>query len=122
MAITPKDAGSIIILKDRDDPKVLWVKRSPKLMFMGGFHAFPGGQLDKEDADIPVTGCAGDEAAMRVCAVREIFEETGLLLAKGTDRLSADRIAEKRKALASEAKSFRQILEEDDLEITWFGF
>ena len=117
MAITPKDAGSIIILKDRDDPKVLWVKRSPKLMFMGGFHAFPGGQLDKEDAGIAVSGCAGDEAMMRVCAVREIFEETGLLLAKGADRLSADRIAEKRKALADESKSFRQILEEDDLEI-----
>jgi len=74
MAATPKDAGSIIILKDRDDPKVLWVKRSPKLMFMGGFHAFPGGQLDKQDAAIAVNGATGDEAAMRACAVREIFD------------------------------------------------
>jgi glyoxylase-like metal-dependent hydrolase (beta-lactamase superfamily II)/8-oxo-dGTP pyrophosphatase MutT (NUDIX family) len=117
MAITPKDAGSIIILKDPDDPKMLWVKRSARLMFMGGFHAFPGGQLDKEDAGIPVNDCEGDQAAMRVCAVREIFEETGLLLAKGAERLSADQISAKRRAMAEGSKSFRQILEEDDLEI-----
>jgi endoribonuclease LACTB2 len=117
MAATPKDAGSIIILKDRTDPKVFWVKRSPKLMFMGGFHAFPGGQLDKEDGLIPVSECEGADASMRACAVREIFEETGLLLARGAERLSAERIREKRRELAEGAKSFRQILEEDDLQI-----
>src|SRR6185295_13085105 len=104
MAITPKDAGSIIILKDRGNPKVLWVKRSPRLMFMGGFHAFPGGQLDKEDASIPVNDYAGDEAAMRACAVREIFEETGLLLAGGAERLTASRIADHRRSLADGSK------------------
>jgi glyoxylase-like metal-dependent hydrolase (beta-lactamase superfamily II)/8-oxo-dGTP pyrophosphatase MutT (NUDIX family) len=118
MAATPKDAGSIIILKDRTDPKVFWVKRSPKLMFMGGFHAFPGGQLDKEDGLIPVSECEeADAAAMRACAAREVFEEAGLLLAKGAERLSAERIREKRRDLAAGAKSFRQILEEDDLRI-----
>src|SRR6185295_4447156 len=117
MAITPKDAGSIIILKDRDDPKVLWVKRSPKLMFLGGFHAFPGGQLDKEDALIAVNGATGDEAAMRVCAVREIFEETGLLIANGAEQLTSERLAEKRRALAGGTVTFRQMLGEDELEI-----
>jgi glyoxylase-like metal-dependent hydrolase (beta-lactamase superfamily II)/8-oxo-dGTP pyrophosphatase MutT (NUDIX family) len=118
MAITPKDAGSVIILKDREDPKMLWVKRSPKLMFMGGFHAFPGGQLDKEDAGIPVSDCEGDEAAMRACAVREIFEETGLLLAEGAERLSPAQIAERRRALADGSKTFEQMLKEDDLKIS----
>ena len=118
MAATPKDAGSIIILKDRRDPKVFWVKRSPKLMFMGGFHAFPGGQLDKGDGAVPVSECEDAEgAALRACAVREVFEETGLLLARGAERLSAARISEKRRELASGAKGFRQILEEDDLQI-----
>src|ERR1051325_9671665 len=118
MAVTPKDAGSIILLKDHSDPKVFWVKRSPKLMFMGGFHAFPGGQLDKEDNLIRVEGCEeADAAAMRACAVREIFEETGLLLARGAERLTAEQIREKRLEMAAGAKSFRQILEEDDLQI-----
>jgi len=118
MAATPKDAGSIILLKDHDDPKVLWVKRSPKLMFMGGFHAFPGGQLDKEDAAIPVSGATGDEAAMRACAVREIFEETGLLIADGAERLSAERLAAMRRALADGAITFGRMLAEDGLEIS----
>src|SRR5262245_12491894 len=101
MAATPKDAGSIIILKDPDDPKLLWVKRNDKLMFMGGFHAFPGGQLDKEDQETPVSGYAGDEAAMRACAAREVFEEIGVLLAEGAERLTTAQIAEARRALAS---------------------
>jgi len=122
MASTPKDAAAIILLKDRDDPRVFWVKRSPKLQFMGGFHAFPGGQLDKEDSSIAVRDCDGAEASMRVCAVREFFEETGVLLARGADRLSVEKIAEKRRAMAEGTKSFRDVLAEDDLEIARLDF
>lgn len=121
MPVTPKDAAAIILLKDSDDPHVFWVKRSTKLRFMGGFHAFPGGQLDKEDASIAVTGCEGDEAAMRACAVREFFEEAGVLLAHGTERLSLEQIAAKREALNGNA-SFKQILEDDNLEIVASDF
>ncbi|HXU40034.1 MAG TPA: MBL fold metallo-hydrolase [Blastocatellia bacterium] len=117
MPVTPKDAAAIILLKDQPDPKVFWVKRSPKLKFMGGFHAFPGGQLDKEDGSIIVAGCDGEEAVMRACAVREFFEETGVLLAHGAERLSLERIAEKRRAMNENLKSFKQTLDEDALEI-----
>lgn len=122
MAVTPKDAAAIILLKDRTDPKVFWVKRSPKLQFMGGFHAFPGGQLDKEDSSITVAGCDGEEAVMRVCAVREFFEETGVLLARGAERLSVERIADKRRAMNEGERSFKQTLEEDALEIACADF
>jgi glyoxylase-like metal-dependent hydrolase (beta-lactamase superfamily II)/8-oxo-dGTP pyrophosphatase MutT (NUDIX family) len=117
MAATPKDAGSIIILKDPDDPKLLWVKRSARLAFMGGFHAFPGGQLDKEDLETPVPGCAGDEAAMRACAVREVFEEIGVLLAEGANQLTAAQNADARRALSAGEKTFQQILRENHLAI-----
>src|SRR5262249_4149317 len=117
MAATPKDAGSIIILKDPDDPKLLWVKRSDRLMFMGGFHAFPGGQLDKEDQETTVSGYTGDEAAMRACASREVFEEMGVLLAEGAERLTAAQIAEARRALASGEKTFQQALADHDLTV-----
>jgi endoribonuclease LACTB2 len=122
MSATPKDAAAIILLRDRADPKVFWVKRSQKLKFMGGFHAFPGGQLDKEDSAITVTGSDGDEAVMRACAVREFFEETGVLLARGAEALSPEQISAKRLAMTEGAKSFKQILEEDRLEIAGSDF
>jgi glyoxylase-like metal-dependent hydrolase (beta-lactamase superfamily II)/8-oxo-dGTP pyrophosphatase MutT (NUDIX family) len=122
MPVTPKDAAVIILLKDRTDPKVFWVKRSPKLQFMGGFHAFPGGQLDKEDSAIRVSGCDGEEALMRACAVREFFEETGVLLAHGVERLTLEHIAEMRGALNRSSTSFGQILEDDNLEIVGSDF
>src|SRR5215510_6688711 len=118
MASIPKDAAAVIMLKDPQDPKVFWVKRNPKLAFMGGFHAFPGGQLDKDDALVSVTGCdASDESAMRACAVREFFEETGVLLALGAERLSAAQLTGKRRDLSNGAKSFFQILDEDHLTL-----
>ncbi|MEK6284926.1 MAG: MBL fold metallo-hydrolase [Acidobacteriota bacterium] len=122
MPVTPKDAAAIILLKDPADPKVFWVKRSPKLKFMGGFHAFPGGQLDKEDSGIGVVGGDGDEAVMRACAVREFFEETGVLLARGAERLSPAQISAKREAMQAGTKSFKHILEEDGLEIVGSHF
>ena len=122
MPVTPKDAAAIILLKDRHDPKVFWVKRSPKLQFMGGYHAFPGGQLDKEDNLIRVTGCEGEDAVMRVCAVREFFEETGVLLARGTGNLSLARIAAKRATMTAGDKSFKALLEDDSLEINCSDF
>src|SRR5262245_3300753 len=122
MPVTPKDAGSIILLRDRKDPHVFWVKRSTKLQFMGGFHAFPGGQLDKEDASVRVVGCEAEEAAMRACAVREFFEETGVLLARGAERFSVEEIAAKRVELTKDTKTFRQTIEEDGFEIVASDF
>jgi glyoxylase-like metal-dependent hydrolase (beta-lactamase superfamily II)/8-oxo-dGTP pyrophosphatase MutT (NUDIX family) len=118
MPAMPKDAAAIILLKDRQDPKVFWVKRSYKLAFMGGFHSFPGGQLDEEDRTLNVTNSNGNDAsAMQACAVREFFEETGVLLAEGTAALSPERLIEQRRALEQQTKSFKQILDEDRLVI-----
>jgi glyoxylase-like metal-dependent hydrolase (beta-lactamase superfamily II)/8-oxo-dGTP pyrophosphatase MutT (NUDIX family) len=89
---------------------------------MGAFHAFPGGQLDKADAAIPVAGCDPDGAAMRVCGARELFEETGVLIARGSESLPAERLAEKRRELAADSKSFEQLLAEDRLEIDAAAF
>ena len=118
MAATPKDAAAIILLKDPGDPKVFWVKRSPKLAFMGGFHTFPGGQLDKDDSTIEVKGSdLSDSSRMRVCAVREMFEEAGVLVARGSERVSPESLQSKRLDLENGQKSFKEILDEDQLEI-----
>ena len=118
MAATPKDAAAIILLKDPADPKVFWVKRSPKLAFMGGFHTFPGGQLDRGDGAIKVAGLDDeDEAKMRVCAVRELFEEAGTLIARGAERISPGRLAAQRLELEGGTKTLKQILDDDEVQI-----
>ncbi|HWC76870.1 MAG TPA: MBL fold metallo-hydrolase [Blastocatellia bacterium] len=118
MSVTPRNAAAIILLKDPSDPKVFWVKRSPKLAFMGGFHSFPGGQLDKSDEEIRVGGCdRADEERMRVCAVRELLEEAGVLVARGAAPLSSEEIARARRDLEAGTRSFQEILEEGGLKI-----
>jgi glyoxylase-like metal-dependent hydrolase (beta-lactamase superfamily II)/8-oxo-dGTP pyrophosphatase MutT (NUDIX family) len=118
MASVPKDAAAVIMLKDPSDPRVFWVKRNPALAFMGGYHAFPGGQADKEDSAIQVSGCqAADESAMRVCAARELFEETGVLLARGSERLSSAELAERRRLIAGGSSPFLEILKQDGLHL-----
>src|SRR5437588_328330 len=59
---------------------------------------------------------------MERVAGSSFFEETGVLLARGAERLSAEKIAAKRRAMAEGAKSFRDVLAEDDLEIARLDF
>ncbi|HEU4388879.1 MAG TPA: MBL fold metallo-hydrolase [Blastocatellia bacterium] len=122
MPVKPKDAAAIILLKDYTNPRVYWIKRSQKLAFMGGFHAFPGGQLDADDFSVSVAGCdKPEESAMRACAVRELFEETGVLLASGAEPVSNERLKGHRIELARDEKTFSAMLKEESLQITAAG-
>ena len=89
----PKDAAAIILLRHNTDPhnpEVFLVKRSEKLAFLGGFHAFPGGQFDADDAATPVENCSDADTRMAIsCAARELFEETQVLVARGGDALTS---------------------------------
>ncbi len=91
------------VILHREGPRgreVVLVRRGKDLRFAGGWHAFPGGRLDAEDLAVPVAGAAGSEAALVACAVRELFEETGVLLARGRARIGAgDRTAARRALL-----------------------
>ena len=92
MISTPKDAAAVILLKSNHDPQnpeVFLVRRSEKLAFLGGFHAFPGGQFDGDDAMTPVDNC--DDLQTRAAisaAARELFEELGVLLVRGGEPLT----------------------------------
>ena len=63
---SPRSAAAVILIRHSGpEIEVFWVRRAQHMAFQGGYHAFPGGQLDpNEDA--------------RICAAREVFEETGL--------------------------------------------
>ncbi|HEY0762393.1 MAG TPA: MBL fold metallo-hydrolase [Pyrinomonadaceae bacterium] len=91
-ANTPKDAAAVILLRQDTDPanpEVFWVKRSDKLAFLGGFHAFPGGQIDAEDAEVDVRNAPNPETATMISgAARELFEELGVLVVRGGEALT----------------------------------
>jgi len=80
----PREASAVIVFRRASDGvEVFWLEREQRLSFAGGFFAFPGGKVDAADAQVPVQGATGLEAQRLVTAARELFEETGLLLARG---------------------------------------
>jgi len=90
--VVPKDAAAIILLRqdtDPQNPELYWVRRSDKLAFLGGFHAFPGGQIDATDAHVDVRNSPdAATAAMISGAARELFEELGVLVTRGGETLT----------------------------------
>ena len=91
--------------------KVVWARRNPKLKFLGGFHAFPGGKADADDHAIGVAGSRDPEiAGMLTCAVREVFEEVGVLLVRGGEKLTKGQRASLHDDLISSRSSFAEIL------------
>jgi 8-oxo-dGTP pyrophosphatase MutT (NUDIX family) len=98
--VEPRDAATLIVWRQgRDGPKVLMGRRSPRAVFVPGFFVFPGGRIDPADRTVAAAtlldpsavermGVRGDEnlaQALALAAVRETFEETGLMLAASGD-------------------------------------
>ncbi len=117
----PKDAAAIVLLRHNtnpEDPEVFLVKRSEKLAFLGGFYAFPGGQFDATDAEAPVENCAHAETQVAIsCAARELFEETGVLLARGGEALTTGQRASLLDDLQSGRMSWPDLLKHYNLHL-----
>ncbi|MHB8417659.1 MAG: MBL fold metallo-hydrolase [Myxococcales bacterium] len=107
----PRDAAVVILWREGPSGRELfWLRRGARLAFGGGMYAFPGGKLDAEDAEVPVEGASGPAAALRACAARELFEETGVLLGHDPARLSARELDGHRLRLLAGETSFREVL------------
>src|ERR687895_504805 len=135
--LPPKISAAVVLWRRRegggpDEVEVFWVKRSESLPFMGGWHAFPGGGLSRSDAHLPVPGeprtgaeappAAGMPESLRdldepgpdllpglaACALRELFEETGILIS--TPDVDAEDLPEARRTLLAGERSFAEIL------------
>jgi 8-oxo-dGTP pyrophosphatase MutT (NUDIX family) len=130
---TPRDAASVVLLRDTvEGPEAFLLRRAAGMAFAAGMTAFLGGGVDPRDADVSVAwtgpdpdwwarrfGCHPRLATALVCAaVRETFEEAGVLLA-GPDAHSvvADTAAyaDARQALEARAISLAQFLAEAGL-------
>jgi 8-oxo-dGTP pyrophosphatase MutT (NUDIX family) len=100
-AVRPRDAATLIVLRrDGPKPRVLMGRRHGGHSFMPDKWVFPGGRIDPSDFRVPAAAelkpavaaslaRAGGEPrrarALALAAIRETFEETGLLLARPTD-------------------------------------
>ncbi len=107
-----KEASAVILLHPHD-PTVLWAQRSPDIRFLGGFHAFPGGKTDESDRSVSVSNLSDpDLTPFIVGAVREVFEEIGVLLVRGGEKLTKGQRASLHDDLTSGRSTFAEILEQ----------
>lgn len=101
LKITPQPASTLILTRDSASGlEVFLMQRTHQAVFMPGYFVFPGGMVDALDASASMlsfcTGVAESEAsamlgleqgglAYMIAAIRESFEEVGLLLAQDAD-------------------------------------
>ncbi len=94
-AVRPRDSSTLILVRtDGVEPRLLMGKRSSKHKFMPNKFVFPGGVVDRSDSRVKVPlglqpevlarlrkGCSESRArALAIAAIRETFEETGLVI------------------------------------------
>lgn len=92
-----RDAATVIVVRDPagPDPRVLMGQRGAAAVFMASKFVFPGGAVDDGDATIALAGdvpepCAAQlarssrraPAALAAAAIREVWEETGLIIGR----------------------------------------
>lgn len=99
--VKPKAASSLILVDTtRSVPRVLMGRRNASLRFMPDKFVFPGGRVEREDNDIAAADALIDSVAIRLAirnrgdapepralalaAIRETFEETGLVIGEKT--------------------------------------
>jgi 8-oxo-dGTP pyrophosphatase MutT (NUDIX family) len=146
--VEPRDAATVVLIRPGDGaPEVYLLRRQTSMAFAAGMCVFPGGSVDERDFDRSVAwagpppatwaerlGASEELARALVCAaVRETFEESGVLLAgPSADEVVADTTGTGWEAdrLALEAKelSFTGFLERrglvlrTDLLGAWSGW
>lgn len=90
--------------------EVFWVRRSDAVSFMPGFDAFIGGTTEADDAAVPLAGASEDAARMLcACAIREAFEEAGVLVGLDGASPPADVLAAARRELLAGGRTFSAI-------------
>ncbi|MFJ9631443.1 NUDIX hydrolase [Streptomyces sp. NPDC101175] len=129
--VVPRRAATVLLLKDTDTgPAVHMLRRRASMAFAGGAYAYPGGGVDPRDDDLHVRWAGPPRAwwadrlgvdetvaqAIVCAAVRETYEEAGVLLAGPTpDSVVGDTTGEAweadRAALVARDLSFAEFLD-----------
>lgn len=138
----PKLAATVILLRPAEARgfEVFLTRRPDGMPFLGGMYCYPGGTVSKEDCRAPsiartigrtpkqarqIVGAAftpAEAIGLWIAAVREVFEEVGVLLAVDRSGLKLSmtaervgRIAELHGALMNKSLSFTKLLEREQL-------
>jgi ribonuclease/clavin/mitogillin len=112
------EAASVLLARDPGSREVYLVRRADNLRFMGGFHAFPGGKVGPPDREM--SQAQPDLSAQAIAAIRELFEETGVLLARRTDGTfppTTEETIRLRGELLADRLPFHALLEELNLQV-----
>jgi len=137
-----RDAATVMLVRDRangDGLEVFMLRRNLNSDFVGGAFVFPGGAVDEADrhADLEAvcTGRSDDQASVLlgvdkgglaywVAAIRECFEEAGVLLATRDDEIisfkdpeTADRFNLHRKAVDSGDMRLLEVCDREGLKL-----
>ncbi len=135
--VEPKLAATVVLLRrGRSGPEVLLTRRPASMAFAPDVYVFPGGRVDTDDSDpaliarsvmdmaAAATALGGDlepraAVAAHIAAVRELFEEAGVLLAsRHVEGPIAPRVlGAARSSLVGGEASFAQIASELDLRL-----
>jgi glyoxylase-like metal-dependent hydrolase (beta-lactamase superfamily II)/8-oxo-dGTP pyrophosphatase MutT (NUDIX family) len=116
---TPRRSAAVILhRRTADGLEVFLVERSAKLEFFGGAEAFPGGSVDPGDELLPWSAGAelpGDRD-LTGAAARELFEETGILIA-APEPAEEETTAARQAILDGRKDAFRELLESRGLAL-----
>lgn len=128
----PKDAATVVLVRDgADGIEVFLQRRVQQMAFAGGMTVFPGGGVDPRDGEADLAwqgpaapwwaerfGATQRDARQLVCAaVRETFEECGVLLVSAADGGAPDvaALAPARARLEAKELSLAQFLRDEAL-------
>ena len=145
MPVEPRPAASVLLIRPGRATaiEVFLIRRARGMRFLGGYYAFPGGKVDLADRGhdtlARARGLSPDAAARAIgdpadevpalaywhAAVREVFEETGMLLARDAEGRPvaasapdvAPRVETHRRALVRGDCSFTAMLTAEE----WFA-
>jgi 8-oxo-dGTP pyrophosphatase MutT (NUDIX family) len=140
--VVPRPASTVLTVRDGENGyEILMLRRSESSTFMGGAYVFPGGAVDEEDGTNGTAFGLTDEVASErlslesgglahyVAALRELFEEAGLLIActaegevfRASEKRDLDRLAEQRGALNSGELRFVDMMRDEGLRVDLRG-
>ena len=133
---TPRPAATVLLLRENQNQiEIFLQRRNPKATFVGGVYVFPGGKVDTQDGNFPehcLSLPAADANILQqrggltsiIAAIRECFEESGILLAThadgseiNNDAFNHSNFEKNRQAVLNQERTFADFCQEHEFKL-----